>query len=198
MAIFGSNPNKDYSQRGTIEGGYQNTYKVNPGAIGGVSIYKTKNGTRGLHGMDGTYYEKEAGSGKFYKSSGRDWVQVSDYNPNPTPEPEPKPDRKPSSGGGGGSSGGNSGDRTASYGTTNPQAGNTGSRELDATTKALMDMVTALTASIANIGSTPEADAADVSAPPESAGIGGTILGGGYDATKEKKKKSYLTPISVG
>ena len=196
--MFGRNPNKDYSQQGSITGGMINSYKVNPGAIGGVNMYKTKNGTRALrYGPDG-YHEKEAGSGKFYKDSGNGWVQVSNYNTKPDPEPEPE--QSPSSGGGSGSgsSGGNSGDRTASYGTTNPQPGNTGSRELDATTKALMEMVTALTASIANIGSTPAADAADVSAPPESAGLGGTILGGGYDATKEKKKKSYLTPISVG
>lgn len=198
MAIFGSNPNKDYSQQGSITGGMINSYKVNPGAIGGVNMYKTKNGTRALqYGADG-YYEKEAGSGKFYKSTGNGWVQVSNYNANP--EPEPEPDKKPSGGSGssGSSSGGNSGDRTASYGTTNPQAGNTGSQELDATTKALMEMVTALTASIANIGNDPAADAADVSAPAADAGIGGTILGGGYDASKEKKKKSYLTPISVG
>ena len=196
--MLGSNPNKDYAQQGSITGGMINTYKVNPGAIGGVNMYKTRNGTRALqYGADG-YYEKEAGSGKFYKSSGNGWIQVADYNTKPDPEPEPE--QSPSSGGGSGSgsSGGNSGDRTASYGTTNPQAGNTGSRELDATTKALMEMVTALTASIANIGSTPEADAADVSAPAASAGLGGTILGGGYDASKEKKKKSYLTPISVG
>jgi hypothetical protein len=198
MAIFGSNPNKDYSQQGSITGGYENTYKVNPGPIGGVNIYKTKNGTRGLHGMDGGWYEKEAGSGKFYKSSGRDWVQVEDYNSKPKEEPKPKSSSGGGSSGGGGNSGGNSGDRTPNYGTTNPQPGNTGSQGLDATTKALMDMVTALTASIANIGSTPAADAADVSAPAADAGIGGTVLGGGYDATKEKKKKSYLTPISVG
>ena len=60
--MFGRNRNKDYAQQGSITGGMENTYKVNPGAIGGVNIYKTKNGTRGLHGMDGGWYEKEAGS----------------------------------------------------------------------------------------------------------------------------------------
>ena len=201
MGIFGSNPNKDYAQQGSITGGMINTYKVNPQAIGGVHIYKEKNGTRAIqYGGDG-YYEKEAGSGKFYKNTGRGWVQVSDYNSKPPEEPKPEPKPVVTKKTKGGSSGGNSGDRTPSYGTTNPQPGNTGSKELDATTKALMEMITALTASIANIGSTPESDAADVSAPAApaaSAGLGGTILGGGYDATKEKKKKSYLTPISVG
>ena len=90
--LFGTNPNKGYSQQGSITGGMQNTYKINPGPVGGVNIYKTKTGTRGLHGIDGTWYEKKPGSGKFYQTGGKGaYVQVAPYNSNPRP---------PSSGGG--------------------------------------------------------------------------------------------------
>lgn len=192
--MFGSNKNKGYAQQGSITGGVRNTYKVNPGAIGGVNIYKTKDGTRGLYGMDDAYYEREAGSGKFYRSSGNGYVTVSDYKPNPEPEAKPE-----SSGGGGGGGGGSSGGSSSGgYGTTNPYAGNTGSPGLDASTQALMDMVKSLTESL-TASMDMKAEAEKVSADP-SAGLAGTVLTGGssYVPTERKKKKSYLTPISVG
>lgn len=179
--MFGGNRNKGYSQQGSITGGYQNTYKVNPGPIGGVNIYKAGNGVRGLHGMDGSYYEKEAGSGKFYKSSGRDWVQVEDYNPNPTPEAEPE-----SSGGGGGSSGGSSGGGGGYSGPSYQQ------NTLDSNTQALMEMVRTLTESLTTQWDM-EAEAAKVSKPGD--GLENTILNpSAYLPSPEKKKKSYLTP----
>jgi hypothetical protein len=189
MAIFGSNPNKGYAQQGSITGGYENTYKVNPGSIGGVNIYKTKNGTRGLHGMGSTYYEKEAGSGKFYKSSGRDWVQVEDYNPNPEPE------AKPESSGGGSSSGGSSGS-SGSY-PSNPSAGNTGYASVDANSLAMMRMIEALTDSISALGDME--DDFDSVSNGSGEGLASTVLTGNvYVPQSEKKKKSYLTPMAVG
>ena len=190
--MFGGNPNKKYAQQGSITGGMQNSYKVNPGSVGGVNIYKTKSGTRGLHGMDGTYYEKEAGSGKFYKTSGNGWVQVSDYNSKP-PEEEAKPE---SSGGGGGS--GSSGSSGGGYGTTNPYAGSTGSPGLDASTQAMLDMVRSLTESLT--ASWDMKAAADDVSKPAGEGLASTVLtgGSGYLPSERKKKKSYLTPIAVG
>lgn len=190
--MFGGNPNKKYAQQGSITGGSQNGYEVHPGAIGGANIYKTKSGRRGLHGMDGSWVEKEAGSGKFYKSSGRDWVQVSDYNPNPEPAPE-------SSGGGSGSSGGSSGGSSSGgYGTTNPYAGNTGSPGLDASTEAMLEMVRSLTESLT--ASWDMKAAADDVSKPAGEGLASTVLtgGSGYLPSERKKKKSYLTPIAVG
>jgi hypothetical protein len=191
--MFGGNPNKKYAQQGSITGGVRNTYKVNPGPVGGVNIYKTANGTRGLYGMDDAYYEREAGSGKFYRSSGNGWVQVSDYNAKP-PEEE-----KPSDSGGssGGSGSGSSGSYSSGYGTTNPYAGSTGSPGLDATTLALMKMVEGLTESLAKSKEITEADMEDVS-KPAGEGLNSTILSQTYLPSSEKKKKSYLTPISVG
>jgi hypothetical protein len=191
--MFGTNKNKGYAQQGSITGGYENTYKVNPGAIGGVNIYKTKNGTRGLHGMDGTYYEKEAGSGKFYKSSGRDWVQVEDYNSKP-----PEEEAKQESSGGGSSGGGSSGSSSGGYGTTNPYAGNTGSPGLDASTEAMLEMVRSLTSSLT--ASWDMRAAAEDVTRPAGEGLSSTVLtgGSGYLPSERKKKKSYLTPISVG
>ena len=196
--------NKDFTQRGTVTGGTTTgSGKISHGPDGGVNMYKTKDGKRAVEYNGNTFYEYDRGSGTFILSTGgtsrQNYMTIKDYDSKPPEEPKPEP--KPKSSGGSKVPKKGTGDRTPSYGTTNPQPGNTGSKELDATTKALMEMVTALTASIANIGSTPESDAADVSAPAApaaSAGLGGTILGGGYDATKEKKKKSYLTPISVG
>ncbi len=190
--MFGGNPNKKYAQQGSITGGYQNTYKVNPGPVGGVNIYKTKSGRRGLHGMDGSWVEKEAGSGKFYKGSGRDWVQVEDYNANPPKEEES------SSSGGGSSGGGSSGGSSSGYGSTNPYAGNTGSPQLDASTEAMLEMVRSLTESLTASWDMKKA-AEDVS-KPAGEGLASTVLtgGSGYLPSERKKKKSYLTPISVG
>jgi hypothetical protein len=180
--MFSGNRNKGYSQQGTLTGGSINGYNVNGGAVGGVSIYKTGDGRRGLHGQDGTWYEKEAGSGKFYKSSGRDWMQVSDYNPNPTPEPEPE-----SSGGGGGSSGGSSGGGGSGYSGPSYQQ-----NTLDSNTQALMEMVRTLTESLSTQWDM-QAEAAKVSKPGD--GLENTILNpSAYLPSAEKKKKSYLTP----
>lgn len=188
--IFGKNPNKDYRQRGTIEGGVINTYKQNPGAIGAISIRKAKSGKRAFTYNHDQYYEKEAGSGEFYKHTGNGRLTVSDYDPNPKPEPAPAP--KPSGGGGGGSS--RPSGSTASYGTTAPSYGNTGNAGLDASTMALMEMVKSLTATLAE---TKKVDTAEIS-KPAGEGLGSTVLSQTYVPSKEKKKKSYLTPISVG
>lgn len=102
-------------------------------------------------------------------------------------------------GGSGSSGGGSSGDRTASYGTTNPQAGNTGSKELDKSTEQMLGMMSSLTALIAamqNRTASPD-EKEEVSKTPGS-GLSDTILTQTYLPSKEKRKKSYLTPISVG
>ena len=103
-------------------------------------------------------------------------------------------------GGNGGGGGGNSGDRTPSYGTTNPQPGNSGSKELDKSTSQMAALTKALTDLIAaqsNRQVTPE-DIAEVSAPAAGSGLANTILTNSYIPSSEKKKKSYLTPIAVG
>jgi len=110
----------------------------------------------------------------------------------PEKEPEkekeaPPPAPAPSSGGGGGSS------SSSSY-PTNPYAGNTGNAQFDAQTTALQESISALVAAMAN---QQEAKIEDVSEP--APGIDSTILTPSmYDPSKEKKKKSYLTPIAVG
>ena len=184
--MIGRNRNKDYRQQGSITGGKVSGYDVNPGAIGGVNMYKTKDGRRAMQYGADLYYERSPG--EFYKNTGNGKLTVSDYNPKPAPEaPAPKP-----SGGGGG--GGSSSSRSSGYGTTNPYAGNTGNATLDASTLALMEMVSSLTATLAE---TKKVDTTEVSKPAGS-GIAGTILSSSYVPASERKKKSYLTPISVG
>ena len=104
-------------------------------------------------------------------------------------------------GGGGSSGGGSSGDRTPSYGTTSPQAGNTGSQALDQSTEQMLGMMSSLTALISamqNRTASPD-EQEEVSKTPEpGSGLADTILTQTYLPSKEKKKKSYLTPISVG
>ena len=132
--MIGRNSNKDYRQQASITGGTVSGYNVNPGAIGGVSLYKTADGRRSMqHGAD-LYYERSPG--EFYKSTGNGKLTVADYNPNPTPAPAPAP--RPSGGGGGGGGGGSS---SSGYGSVNPYAGSTGSPGLDSSTMALMEMV---------------------------------------------------------
>ena len=100
--MFGRNRNKDFSQRGTVTGGSTtDSGKIGHGAEGGVNMYKTKDGSRAVSVGGNTFYERDAGSGLFIKSTGgtsrQNYVQIADYNPNPAPAPAP-----PSSGGGGG------------------------------------------------------------------------------------------------
>ena len=186
--MIGRNPNKDYRQQGSITGGKVSGYEVNPGAVGGVNMYKTADGRRAMkHGAD-LYYERSPG--QFYKSTGNGMLTVSDYNPNPTPAPAPAP--RPSSGGGGG--GGSS--APSGYGSTAPSAGSTGSPGLDSSTMALMDMVRSLTETLSVQKTIGDAERSDVSRPP-GAGLAGTILSNSYVPSSERKKKSYLTPLSV-
>lgn len=187
--MIGRNPNKDYRQQASITGGKVNTYEVNPGPIGGVNMYKTKDGRRQFQHEASTWVEREPG--KFYKSTGNGVLTVSDYNPNPTPPPAPAP--RPSGGGGGG---GGSSSRPSGYGSTNPYAGSTGSPGLDSSTMALMEMVRSLTETLNTQKTIGDAERSEISRPP-GAGLSGTILSNSYIPSSERKKKSYLTPISV-
>ena len=192
--IFGSNKHKGFSQRGTVTGGSTTgSGAIGHGAEGGANIYKTKDGRRQVTVGGNTFRENESGSGLFLKTTGgtsaENYVRISDYNPNPTPAPA-APAPRPSGGGGGGGSS----SRSPGYGTTNPYAGNTGSPGLDASTMALMEMVAALTKSLSE---TKKVDTSEISKPAGS-GLGSTILSQTYVPSKEKKKKSYLTPVAVG
>ena len=188
--MFGRNPHKDYRQQASITGGKVNTYDVNPGPVGGVSIYKTKDGRRAFQHEASTWVERSPG--EFYKSTGNGKLTVADYNPNPTPPPAPAP--RPSGGGGGG---GSSSSGYSGYGTTMPYAGGTGNAGLDASTMALMEMVKSLTETLSVQKTIGAEEIAEISKPPGE-GIGSTILSNTYIPSSEKKKKSYLTPISVG
>ncbi len=103
---------------------------------------------------------------------------------------EEAPAEAPRSSGGGGGGGGSS---SSSY-PTNPSYGNTGNAQLNAQTSALQESISALVAAIAN---QQKAKAESVSEP--APGVESTILTPSmYDPTKEKKKKTYLTPLAVG
>ena len=195
--MFRGNPNKDYKKNIQFTGGRISDYS--PSSNPNLSVYKTANGTRGVVHQGEIYYDD--GNGKFKSTHGPNFLSY-DMPKKEEPKPESSGDGGGGGGGGGGSSGGNSGDRTPSYGTTNPQAGNTGSRELDGTTQALMDMVKSLTESLTASWDT-KAAAEDVSknvSKPAGEGLASTVLtgGSGYIPPERKKKKSFLTPISVG
>ena len=173
---------KRYSQK-VITGGSQNTDNVASGrnvTLDNGKLYE-----------NGISYSLNESNGRYESHTGaRNYYTLGDIN---KPAPAPAPAAAPSSGGGGGGSSRPSGG-TASYGTVNPSAGNSGNQQLDATTAALMEMIASLTASIAD---QPKIDASDVSKPP-GAGLSSTILTNSYIPSSEKKKKSYLTPIAVG
>lgn len=172
---------KRYSQK-VITGGSQNTYNVASGrnvTLDNGKLYE-----------NGISYSLNESNGRYESHTGaRNYYTLGDVNPPPAAAAPSAPAR--SSGGGGGSSRPSSG--TASYGTTSPSGGNTGSQPLDATTAALMEMIASLTASIAT---SKEADVSDVTKP--GPGLASTILTNSYIPSSEKKKKSYLTPIAVG
>ncbi len=121
--------------------------------------------------------------------------------------PEKKPEKKPesSSGGHSGSSGSSSGYRpptaTPNYGTTNPVPGDTGDSALDASTAALnqsiatlMEMIVLQQQMLNQPVTDDEID--DVSETPTD-DLDSTILTGIlFDPDKEKRKTSYLTPLS--
>lgn len=207
MALFGRNPHAGWTQRGTVtEGSTTGSGKISHGPDGGVNIYKAKDGRRIVTIGSDNFRENDAGSGLFLKTTGgtsrENYVRISDYETKQAPKEEEKkpPKTAVTSGGGGGGGGGNSGDRTPSYGTTNPQPGNTGSKELDKSTSqmaALMKALTDLIAAQSNRQVTPE-EVAEVSAPATGSGLSDTILTNSYIPSSEKKKKSYLTPIAVG
>ena len=135
-----------------------------------------------------------ANGGQNYVKNGDRWVSHTNSNDyySLTPAEKEKEAPPPSSGGGGGGGGGGS-SSSASY-PTNPYAGNTGNAQFDAQTTALQESISALVAAMAN---QQEAKIEDVSEP--APGIDSTILTPSmYDPSKEKKKKSYLTPIAVG
>ena len=205
MAIFGRNPNSGWTQRGTVtEGSTTGSGKISHGADGGVNMSKTKDGRRQVVIGSDSFVENDSGSGLFLKTTGgtsrENYVRISDYETQQAPKEEAKPPKTVVTSGGGGGGGGNSGDRTPSYGTTNPQPGNTGSKELDKSTgqmDALMKSLMALIAAQSNRQVTPEA-IAEVSAPAAGSGLADTILTNSYVPSSERKKKSYLTPIAVG
>lgn len=208
MAIFGSNPNKGYSQQASVTGGRINTYNVNPGAIGGVNIYKTKDGRRHVDYGSESYREDKPGSGLFIKTTNgtkyNNYITVKDYKAPEEKKKDPPPKKSPGGGGGGGGGGKppSDVDKTPDYGTTNPQPGATGSKELDQTTAALLKMIESLTTALATPKTVTPEDVEDVSAgagdDSSAEGLDSTILTNTYIPVSERKKKSYLTPIAVG
>ena len=182
--MIGRNRNKDYKKAIQFTGGSVGGYA--PASNPNYTAYKTADGRRGIQHQGMTYYDN--GNGKFVSITGRDHLT---YDVPKKEEPAPAP--RPSGGGGGGGSSSPSGG-TASYGTTMPYAGGTGNTGLDASTMALMEMVASLTATLAD---TSKPDPDEIS-NPAGAGLGSTVLSQTYVPSKEKKKKSYLTPISVG
>lgn len=183
--MIGRNPNKDYRENVQITGGRVGGYS--PASNPNYSVYKTADGRRGLQHQGMTYYDN--GNGKFVSITGRDHLTYDAPKPAPAPAPAPSP-----SGGGGG--GGGSSSRSSGYGSTAPSAGSTGSPGLDSSTMALMDMVRSLTETLSVQKTIGDAERSDISAPP-GAGLAGTILSNSYIPSSERKKKSYLTPISV-
>jgi len=96
------------------------------------------------------------------------------------------------SGGGGGSGGGSGG----GYGQwTNPYAGNTGNSGVDANTLALMELIKSMTETLADV----KGKTADIEEVSKATKATETILSSGYTANTDpdKKKKSYLTPITL-
>ena len=94
--VFGSNPNKGYSQRATVDSGSKGGNSVTRSAPGGANVYMTKRGQRAINYGSTLYYERDPGSGKFQSTVGGDsggWINISDYksNPEPAPAPAPKP-----------------------------------------------------------------------------------------------------------
>lgn len=181
--MIGRNPNKDYNKAIQFTGGSINGY--NPSQNPNLTAYKTGNGTRGVQFQGSTWYDD--GNGRFVKSTGRDYLTYDNAPAAPAPAP-------PSSGGGGGGGGSSSSGSYPRY----PVAGNTGYPSVDANSLAMMEMIKALTESISTLGEIKESDIEDVS-KGAGEGLSSTILtGSSYIPSAEKKKKSYLTPITVG
>lgn len=185
--MLGRNSNKDYKKNIQFTGGSLNGYS--PSSNPNLSAYKTADGRRGVQHQGEIYYDD--GNGKFKSVHGPNYLSYD------MPKEEPKQE----SSGGGGSSGGSSGggsSRSSGYGSTNPYAGSTGSPQLDSSTQAMLDMVKSLTESLT--ASWDMKAAADEVSKPAGEGLANTVLtgGSGYLPSERKKKKSYLTPISVG
>ena len=194
MGFFGSNPNKGYSAYGdvTSTSGGGNHNAGLPTGYRATNIHQTASGRYGFQDSSGDLWYGDSADGKFYRhtSHGRDWVQLKVTDPNA------KPEDKPAEGGGGGSGGGSSGGGSSGGGGGYGGGGYGSYSGPDPNTLALMEMVKSLTESLTN-KMDMQAEMDKVSKPGN--GLESTVLnpsayvGGG----KEKKKKSYLTPVAV-
>lgn len=93
-SFLGSNPNKGYKARASIEGGSTTSQdKLPAGGIGGVNLYMNKRGQRAFVHSDGaTYYERELGSGTFTNNTREGGtVNISEWTHRDQPEPKPEP-----------------------------------------------------------------------------------------------------------
>ena len=106
--------------------------------------------------------------------------------------PPPPPPPPPPSGGGGGSHSRPPAAPPPSASPVVPKAG-----EIDANTKALQDMIASLTAALAAPRASPTAPEAIAEVTEPASGIEDTILTRPYVGGLEKKKRSFLTPITV-
>jgi len=194
MGFFSRNPNRGYSAYGdvTSTSGGGNHNAGLPTGYRATNIHQTASGRYGFQDSSGDLWYGDSADGKFYRhtSHGRDWVQLKVTDPNA------KPEDKPAEGGGGGSGGGSGGGGGSSGGGGYGGGGYGSYSGPDPNTLALMEMVKSLTESLTN-KMDMQAEMDKVSKPGN--GLESTVLnpsayvGGG----KEKKKKSYLTPVAV-
>lgn len=204
-----NNANRDYSQKAKVIEAVDSAKADlgnGPGTQAGdeVEVYMTATGKRGIKGVGNSvpFYETEPGSGVFtaFGQKGRNMGMITLAAIDDTQE-EDKGNTDGGSGESGGSgvsggSGGNSGDRTPSYGTEFPEVGDTGSVELDINTTDLQDKVDEYEEKIDEISSRdPETEIEKISKPAK--GLEATVLTNNPESkAKNKKKKSYLTPVS--
>jgi len=158
--IFGSNPNKGYKARATMEGGTRGGNRVAPGAIGGVNMYMTKDGRRAFqHGGVG-YVELKPGGGRFKSTVGRSgggFVNISEY----THKEEEKPAAPAGESGGGSHSGGGSSSSSSRPSYAPAPGGSTSSTsvnaEITATQQALNAAISAINAMASGYGTSSTA-----------------------------------------
>ena len=188
--IFGSNPNKGYKARATLESGTVGGNKVDPGPIGGVNLYMTKRGQRAFVDNQGIkYVELEPGGGRFRSTMGHDEggeVTISEWTHRE--KEKPVEESKPKQGGGG----------------SRPrQSSSSGESATDPITSDLDAYIASL--DLGSAGSTdyvnaPTAAALAAQNPAEDlgvasgSGISGTVLTSGVT---EETSPSVLTPVSA-
>lgn len=188
-SLFGSNPNKGYKARATLESGTRNTYAIPAGPIGGINLRMTKHGKRAFTHDHVSYVETEPGSGKFRSTGGKDeagYITISEWTHREPEKPEPPKEEKKSGGG----------SRSSSSSSSSASAADPITSDLDAYIASLdlgsagsTDYVNAPTAA-ALAAQNPAADLGVAS----GSGISGTVLTSGV---VEETSPSVLTPVSA-